>query len=236
MQETVNKLIALQKIDTRLLEIEQIKGDLPTIVEKTEKKVNDLKEEVIDNNQSIEEIEKTIRGLGSKVNDSNEKLAKYKDQLYLVTSNKEYDALMLEIDHIKEFLDGVETNILELEEKKSAFEEGNKSNELDIKSNQENLDESIVELKDAMLSTKSEEEELNVKRHSLVNKIEEKLVFSYEKLKRARDGKAMVSINRNACGNCFNQLPPQTVIEVKQNNSIMNCDSCGVFLYLDLEE
>ena len=236
MQETVNKLIALQRIDTRLLEIEQIKGDLPTIVEKTEKKVNDLKEEVIDNNQSIEEIEKTIRGLGSKVNDSNEKLAKYKDQLYLVTSNKEYDALMLEIDHIKEFLDGVETNILELEEKKTAFEEGNKSNELDIKSNQENLDESIVELKDAMLSTKSEEEELNVKRHSLVNKIEEKLVFSYEKLKRARDGKAMVSINRNACGNCFNQLPPQTVIEVKQNNSIMNCDSCGVFLYLDLEE
>ena len=236
MQETVNKLIALQRIDTRLLEIEQIKGDLPSIVEKTEKKVNDLKEEVIDNNQSIEEIEKTIRGLGSKVNDSNEKLAKYKDQLYLVTSNKEYDALMLEIDHIKEFLDGVETNILELEEKKTAFEEGNKSNELDIKSNQENLDESILELKDAMLSTKSEEEELNVKRHSLVNKIEEKLVFSYEKLKRARDGKAMVSINRNACGNCFNQLPPQTVIEVKQNNSIMNCDSCGVFLYLDLEE
>ena len=236
MQETVNKLIALQKIDTRLLEIEQIKGDLPTIVEKTEKKVNDLKEEVIDNNQSIEEIEKTIRGLGSKVNDSNEKLAKYKDQLYLVTSNKEYDALMLEIDHIKEFLDGVETNILELEEKKTAFEEGNKSNELDIKSNQENLDESILELKDAMLSTKSEEEELNFKRDSLVNKIEENLVLSYEKLKGARDGKAMVSINRKACGNCFNQLPPQTVIEVKQNNSIMNCDSCGVFLYLDLEE
>jgi len=236
MQETVSKLIALQKIDSRLLEIEQIKGDLPSIVEKTEKKVNDLKDEVVENKKNIEDIDKTIRGLDSKVNDSNEKLKKYKDQLYLVTSNKEYDALMLEIDHIKEFLDGVETNILELEEKKSVFEEKNKSNGLDIKTNQENLDESTLELKEAMLSTKSEEEKLNHKRHDLVKKIDTNYISSYEKLRGARSGNAMVSISRKACGNCFNQLPPQFVIGVKQNNSIKNCDSCGVFLYFDLEE
>ena len=236
MQETVSKLIELQKIDSRLLEIEEIKGDLPSIVEKTKKMVKDFKDEVNENIQSIKETDKNIRELGAKVNDSNEKLTKYKDQLYLVTSNKEYDALMLEIDHIKEFLDGVETNILELEEKKSAFKEKNKSNELDIKSNQEHLDESTLELKDTMLSTQSEEVELNHKRSNLIKKIDTNFISSYERLRGARRGNAMVSISRKACGNCYNQLPPQFVIEVKQNNSIKNCDSCGVFLYFDLEE
>tara|TARA_B100001741_G_C16487320_1_gene567920 strand:+ start:21 stop:731 length:711 start_codon:yes stop_codon:yes gene_type:complete len=236
MQETVTKLIALQKIDSRLLEIEEIKGDLPIIVEKTENLVNNLKDEVVNNLDAIKEIEKTIRELGFKVEDSNEKLKKYKDQLYLVKSNKEYDALMLEIDHIKEFLDGVETNILELEEKKSSFEEKNKSNEIDIESNQKRLDESTLELSNAMTSTKSEEDGLNNERDGLVKNIADNLISSYEQLRNARDGKAMVSINRGACGYCFNQLPPQFVIEVKQNNSIKNCDSCGVFLYYDLEE
>tara|TARA_B100000131_G_scaffold167077_1_gene161516 strand:+ start:564 stop:1274 length:711 start_codon:yes stop_codon:yes gene_type:complete len=236
MQETVTKLIALQKIDSRLLEIEEIKGDLPIIVEKTENLVNNLKDEVVNNLDAIKEIEKTIRELGFKVEDSNEKLKKYKDQLYLVKSNKEYDALMLEIDHIKEFLDGVETNILELEEKKSSFEEKNKSNEIDIESNQKRLDESTLELSNAMTSTKSEEDGLNNERDGLVKNIADNLISSYEQLRNARNGKAMVPINRGACGYCFNQLPPQFVIEVKQNNSIKNCDSCGVFLYYDLEE
>ncbi len=217
MQETVTKLIALQKIDSRLLEIEEIKGDLPIIVEKTENLVNNLKDEVVNNLDAIKEIEKTIRELGFKVEDSNEKLKKYKDQLYLVKSNKEYDALMLEIDHIKEFLDGVETNILELEEKKSSFEEKNKSNEIDIESNQKRLDESTLELSNAMTSTKSEEDGLNNERDGLVKNIADNLISSYEQLRNARDGKAMVSINRGACGYCFNQLPPQFVIEVKQN-------------------
>ena len=234
-KETVSKLIKLQKIDLRLLEIAEIKGDLPSIVENTEKKVNSLKDEVSENHHNIKNIEKEIRELGSRVEDSNEKLKKYKDQLYLVSSNKEYDALMLEIDHIKEFLDGVETNILELEEEKSSLEEKNKTNELDIKSNQDHLEESTLELKDAMSNTKNEEEALNIKRNNLVKKIDKIFISSYEKLRGARLGNAMVSINRRACGNCFNQLPPQFVVEVKQNNSIKNCDTCGVFLYYELE-
>ena len=236
MQETVNKLIELQKIDTRLLEIEEIKGDLPNIVKKTEQLVQNLKKSVDENKNFIAEIDKNVRELSAKINDSNEKLKKYKDQLYLVKSNKEYDALMLEIDHIKEFLDGVETNILDLEEKKSELEEKNKSNTLDIESNQEYLNESTLELKDAMSSTKNEEKDLNLQRHDLVKNIDNNFISSYERLRGARRGNAMVSLNRGACGNCFNQLPPQMVIEVKQNNSIKNCDSCGVFLYYELEE
>ena len=236
MQETVNKLIELQKIDSRLLEIEEIKGDLPRIVEKTKKLVVDLNVSVNENNDSITEIEKKIRDLSAKINDSNEKLKKYKDQLYLVKSNKEYDALMLEIDHIKEFLDGVETNILELEDQKTDLKEKNKSNELDIKSNEEYLNESTLELEDAMSSTKSEEEKLNLQRTDLVKNIDNNYISSYERLRGARQGNGMVALNRGACGNCFNQLPPQFIIEVKQNNSIKNCDSCGVFLYYELEE
>ena len=137
MQETVSKLIELQKIDSRLLEIEEIKGDLPSIVKKTEDKVNMLQSDVTNNIDEIKSIEKQIRELTAKIDDSDEKLKKYKDQLYLVSSNKEYDALMLEIDHIKTFLDGVENNILDLEEQKNTLEEKNKSNDLDIKTSQD---------------------------------------------------------------------------------------------------
>ena len=235
MQETVSKLIELQKIDSRLLEIEEIKGDLPSIVKKTEDKVNMLQSDVTNNIDEIKSIEKQIRELTAKIDDSDEKLKKYKDQLYLVSSNKEYDALMLEIDHIKTFLDGVENNILDLEEQKNTLEEKNKSNDLDIKTSQDLIKESTIELKDAMESTKNEENGLNNDRDILVKTIADNLVASYEKLRKARDGKAMVPINRNACGYCYNQLPPQFVVEVKQNNSIKNCDSCGVFLYYEAE-
>ena len=101
---------------------------------------------------------------------------------------------MLEIDHIKTFLDGVENNILDLEEQKNTLEEKNKSNDLDIKTSQDLIKESTIELKDAMESTKSEENGLNNDRDILVKTIADNLVASYEKLRKARDGKAMVPI------------------------------------------
>ena len=86
----------------------------------------------------------------AKIDDSDEKLKKYKDQLYLVSSNKEYDALMLEIDHIKTFLDGVENNILDLEEQKNTLEEKNKSELLSDTEALEILSKMIKQRKDSI--------------------------------------------------------------------------------------
>lgn len=236
MQATLNQLIKLQKIDSRLLEIEEIKGDLPEKVDQKKALVQQLTSEIVTSTERISEIEKEVRELTTRADDSESKLKKYKEQLYLVSSNKEYDALMSEIDQMKEFLNGVETQILELEEEKSQLEEKIKSDELNIVTSQEELEMNELELEDAMSNSKSEEEDLGSRRAGIVKQIEENYINNYEKLRTAREGIAVATISRNACGVCYNHLPPQLVIEVKQNDSLKLCPSCSVFLYWESEE
>ena len=157
MQATLNQLIKLQKIDSRLLEIEEIKGDLPEKVDQKKTLVQQLTSEIVTSTERISEIEKEVRELTTRADDSESKLKKYKEQLYLVSSNKEYDALMSEIDQMKEFLNGVETQILEIEEEKSQLEEKIKLDELNIITSQEELEMNELELEDAMSNSKSEE-------------------------------------------------------------------------------
>ena len=233
MQETVTKLIALQKIDSRLLEIEEIKGDLPIIVEKTENLVNNLKDEVVNNIDAIKEIEKTIRELGFKVEDSNEKLKKYKDQLYLVKSNKEYDAISLEIDHMKSTISNSEEVQLAFEEEKTQLEDSIELNIKKIADLEELLINNRSELDAAMAENINEQQQLESNKKILHQDIEVSYLNTYEQLRGSRSGIGLVSIIDAACGGCYSQLPPQTVIEIKENNKIISCPNCSVLLFWD---
>ena len=236
MQETLNQLIKLQKIDSRLLEIDEIKGDLPEKVVQKEALVEELSSGIKISFERISTIEKDIRELTTKADDSSNKLKKYKEQLYLVSSNKEYDALMSEIDQMKEFMNSFENQILDFEEEKIQLKEKIKLDELQINTNKEELELNQLELQEAMSHSKSEEEDLSVKRNGLINNIDESYFNNYEKLRNAREGLAVATISRDACGACFNHLPPQFIIEVKQNDSLKLCPSCSVFLYWEPEE
>ena len=102
MNQTLEQLIKLQEIDHRLLEIKEHMGDLPTTVESQELEIASLQSENEQKQERITEIEKNIRHHESEIEDFSTKMTKYKDQLYLVKSNKEYDALSQEIDHMKQ--------------------------------------------------------------------------------------------------------------------------------------
>ena len=118
MNETLNQLIELQEIDCRLYEINELKGDLPEKVLDQEKELDVYKSENDIKDARVQEIEHTSRKHNAEVEDFNVKLTKYKDQLYLVTSNKEYDALNSEIDNMKKAISESETIILSEEEEK----------------------------------------------------------------------------------------------------------------------
>ena len=236
MQDTLNQLIKLQKIDSRLLEIDEIKGDLPEKVVQKEALVEELSKGIKISSERISTIEKEIRELTTKADDSSNRLKKYKEQLYLVSSNKEYDALTSEIDQMKEFMNNFENEILDLEEEKIQLKEKIKLDELQINTNKEELELNQLELQEAMSHSKSEEEDLSVRRNGLINNMDESYFNNYEKLRNAREGLAVSTISRDACGACFNHLPPQLVIEVKQNDSLKLCPSCSVFLYWEPEE
>ncbi len=236
MKETLNQLIELQKIDSRLYEINGLKGDLPEKVIEQEEKLDNYKSENELKDARVQEIESEFRRRNAEVEDFNVKLKKYKDQLYLVKSNKEYDALNNEIDNMKKAISESETIILTEDEEKISLHEVIQSNANKIKEVSETLEMNKSELEMALSKTKTEEKKLLHSRDGLVKKIDNRYLNSYERISKSRNSVGMVSIVKSSCGSCYTKLPPQIVIEVKDNSKIISCPSCNIFLFWDGSE
>ena len=123
--------------------------------------------------------------------------------------------------------------LLTLEEEKLALEGGVESNSSKIESVTESLKINRSSLNEALAETTHEQEELESNRTVLFKEIEPGYTVTYERVRQARDGIGMSSIISRACGSCFSQLPPQTVIEIKSNDKILSCSNCGVYLFWD---
>ena len=233
MKQTLEQLIKLQEIDHRLLEIKEHMGDLPLTVKSQELGIAGFQTENEQKEARIIQIDKDIRHHMSEIEDFSIKLGKYKEQLFLVKSNKEYDAINHEIDHMKTTISESETIQLQFEEEKTELEEAIKLNSNKIDSTSKLLTNNRIELQSAMAETTHEQEELESNRDILYKDIEENYLTTYEKLRNVRDGVGMASIIGSACGGCFSQLPPQIVIEIKENKQIITCQSCGIFQFWD---
>ena len=233
MKETLNQLIELQAIDNRLFEINDLKGDLPEKVLEQEKELESYINENTTYDIRLNEINKDSRKHSADVDDFNIKLNKYKDQLYLVTSNKEYDALNSEIDNMKKSISDSELILLSENEEKVSLNESIKSNSNKIESISVLLEQNRTELEEALKNTQEEEKKLLKNRNDLVKKIDKRFLSTYERLMSVRDGAGMVSILKSSCGACYTKLPPQIVIEIKESIKIVSCPSCGMFLFWD---
>ena len=233
MIQTLEQLIVLQDIDHRLLEIKDVMGDLPLIVESQEKELKELESNNEEKQKRIIDIEKEIRHYERKIEGMNTQMVKYKDQLYLVKTNKEYDSLNHEIDHLKTNISEFETQVLNLIEEKEKLEDLGKINSSKIEAIIESLSSNKKKLKSAMDKTQNEQEELEKNRGNLLKDIEPIKLDAYERIRKSREGVGMVSISDGACGGCYSQLPPQTVIEIKQSIDIITCPSCSIMLFWD---
>tara|TARA_Y100000994_G_C15694071_1_gene442668 strand:- start:188 stop:901 length:714 start_codon:yes stop_codon:yes gene_type:complete len=235
MNNNLKHLIELQKIDSRLLDIADLRGDLPVKVEELTDQLAKAKEDFKDNEERINDITASIKKETNTIEDSTSKLEKLKDQLYLVKSNKEYDALNFEIDHLKESISESENVILDLEEEKENIDKKNESYKSDIDDATKDLGEKNTELELAMSKTQKEESDLNKNRIKIVDQIDNKFVSTYNRLRKTKDGLGIVNIMSNACGACYTQLPRQTVIEVKNSINIISCPNCSTYLFFDEE-
>jgi len=233
MNQTLEQLIKLQEIDQRLLEIKGYMGDLPSTVETQEKEVDTMESDNNGKHDRITEVKKAMRHYEREIEDMNTQMVKYKDQLYLVKSNKEYDSLNHEIDHMKTNISEAETQLLNLIEEKETLEEAVKLNLGKMESITKSLSLNMVELKSAMAETKNEQEELEKNRSNLYMNIEPIKLNAYERIRKGREGVGMVSIIEKACGGCYSQLPPQTVIEIKKSIDIIICPNCSIMLFWD---
>ena len=224
-------LIQIHETNERLAEIHDLKGDLPELLNEQENNFDQMNDEQKKHASKIEEVSKELNSCQNNLTDYNDKLEKYNAQLLKVTNNKEYDAVLLEIDHLK-------TQITDINEQISSFNHNMESLQLSIDSNStliEELSEKIKinreELNLTMADTDKEEQLLNVNKEKLIKKIADDLNFkAYSKLYE-KYGQGMAPVSRQSCSHCYTQLPPQLLVEIEYNKKVITCPSCSVFLY-----
>ena len=232
MDQELKKLILLQGVDNQIYDIESLAGDLPNRVEKKESSLSDVQSQLEIINEKLDQLEKENRKIAAQIEDSRTQLDKYKEQLFLVKTNKEYDALNHEIDHLKGIVSESEEKSLTTESEIEDQQESKKTNEAEIQELAASLKIDKKNLQGALEDSKGELEKLNESRKILANDVNKSFLSKYDQLKEKR-GSGVASLNENCCGSCFSTLPPQMVIEIKSNNMIHKCPSCSVFMYFE---
>jgi predicted nucleic acid-binding Zn-ribbon protein len=233
---SIQDLIELQKIDSQLAEIEELLGDLPTRVTDLKNKEDSLTSDFERGKARLKEIALEQHKTEMNLAEFKEKIDKLKDQLFLVTNNKQYDALMLEIDHLKEELDRSETTELEFLEEKDQLAEQVKSQEQSLESLSKDLSSKRVKLEQALAASSSEKKDLESRREETTKDLSASVLARYNRILSARNGLAVVSLEGKSCGGCGAALPPQLVAEVKTLVTIQNCSICTRFLFWEKPE
>ena len=233
--DSIHQIITLQHIDSQLKDIAELLGDLPKKVEELKDEESALIQSVEDGKIRLKELDLELNKSEGLMKDINVKIDKHKDQLFLVTSNKQYDALQLEIDHLKGELDEIETKTLENTDEKEQLEDRIQSEEenLDLLSN--NLVDRRTKLEVLMNESSEQKLKLESDRKNHIVSINKSTLSEYTRINNARGGLSVVSITGSACGGCGAFVPPQIVSEVRAAKNIHRCDSCSRFLYWDSE-
>ncbi|HPS62924.1 MAG TPA: C4-type zinc ribbon domain-containing protein [Bacteroidales bacterium] len=231
------KLIALynlQQVDSQIDKIRIIRGELPLEVQDLEDEIAGLETRIENYNQETEAMERSITEKKNAVKDALAMIKKYEEQQMNVRNNREYDSLTKEIEYQNLEIQLAEKRTREyqanLEMKKEEIEHyekqlNDRKNDLEIKRN---------ELDDIIAETEKEENELIKVSENNTQFIEERLLTAYSRIrKNARNGLAVVQIERDACGGCFNKIPPQHQLDIRMHKKIIVCEYCGRILVDD---
>ena len=228
------KLKTLYQLQTTLSAIDEkraLRGELPL-------EVQDLEDEIAGLNTRVEKIENEIAEFQSAMVQKRGEIAKaqssierYKAQLDEVKNNREYDTLTKEIEFQSLEVQLCEKKIKEAQEQVAQKQEDLEKNKAVIADRNEDLTHKRSELDEIMQETKEAEETLKAKAKELETKIEPRLLSSFKRIrKNARNGLGIVYVQRDACGGCFNKIPPQRQLDIKMHKKIIVCEYCGRIL------
>ena len=225
------KLKALYQLQTTLSSIDEkraIRGELPL-------EVDELEDEIIGLNTRVERIEAEIQEFQDAIAQRKQEIAvaeqsieRYKHQLDEVRNNREYDTLSKESEfqelEVQLCNKRIREAMVKIDEKKQDLE---KNKEI-IKDRNITLEEKKGELDEIIAETRTEEDRLKLKAKELEVKIEPRLLTSFKRIrKNARNGLGVVYVQRDACGGCFNKIPPQRQLDIKMHKKIIVCEYCG---------
>ena len=228
---SMENLIELQGIDTKLKDLNDLLGDLPSKVEGLNQQEESIKQSLQSNKNRLKELEVELHKKEVSISQLDGKVESLKDQLFLVTNNKQYDALMKEIDHLKDKKSTFESETIELLEEKEKLIQDVESMESDLTGLSDDLSKRRLKLETAISQSADEKSILEKEKQARIDKIDLNIMSVYDKVMDARGGLAVVPIVGSGCGGCGAHIPPQTLTEVRANTGIHRCDICGRFLY-----
>ena len=236
MQEKILALYELQKIDSKIDEINKVKGELPLEVQDLEDEMAGMTTRIEHVNAEIEELNSLIKQRKREVDQAKIMIGNYKEQQNNVRNNREFDAITKEIEYqeleielaekrLKEYAAGIKAKKLQLEEAENLSKE--RAADLAAKK---------AELESIEVETAPQVAEYEAQRERVLAKIDERLLAAYERIRRnVRNGLAVVTVKRDACGGCFNRIPPQRQVDIRQGKKIIVCEYCGRILVADPE-
>lgn len=230
LKKIVKQLIDLQEIDSRFDTLQLQKGDLPLMIDELETELEVKKTEMEELDKNIKKGEADRRMFQMEIEASNEKLKQYEEQLYKVQTNKEYDAISLEIDTKKMEIKELENKILQSLEEEEELRSNIANLDEELQKLDDQLNEYRRELDEIILQTKEEEARLQRGRKNILADIDKRYQWQYERIRQAKDGLAVVPIKKNSCGGCFSAVPAQKIVEIREMNRLYTCEYCGRIL------
>jgi Zn-ribbon protein, possibly nucleic acid-binding len=226
-----DKLKALYNLQVVVSEIDKIKtlrGELPLEVQDLEDEIAGLETRIENFRAEVKECDDIVAGRKQDIENSKALIIKYKEQQDNVRNNREFDFLSKELEFQGLEIEFAEKKIREAQlvgkaksEEMAAAEEHLSERRKDLELKQEELEEIISE-------TRSEEENLREKAKEIETQIEPRLLTAFKRIRKsARNGLSVVSVQRDACGGCFNKIPPQRQMDIRMGKKIIVCEYCG---------
>ena len=237
VEEKLKSLYQLQLIFSEIDRIKTLRGELPLEVQDLEDEVAGLRTRIGNISGSIEEIKLEENKRRAKIEEAKAMIAKYTEDQNNVRNNREYDAITKEIEYqeleielaekrLKEYAAGIKNKKVQLESAEAVVAD----RDMDLSAKKAELESIEAETADQVAA-------LQAKAEKAKGKIDERLLVAYNRIRRSvRNGLAVVSVKRDACGGCFNRIPPQRQVDVRQGKKLIVCEYCGRILVAGDEE
>ncbi|UCG26749.1 MAG: hypothetical protein JSV24_07140 [Bacteroidales bacterium] len=234
VEEKLKLLFELQTYDSEIDKIKTLRGELPLEVQDLEDEIAGLETRINNFAEEIKDLESSISNKKNEIKGAEGLIKKYEEQQMNVRNNREFDSLSKEIEFQTLEIELCEKRIREfttqMKEKNEIIEESN----TDLEERNGDLETKKSELDEIIADTQKEEEVLITNSKEIQDKIEPRLLTAYQRIRsNARNGLAVVTIERDACGGCFNKIPPQRQLDIKSRKKIIVCEYCGRILVDD---
>jgi predicted nucleic acid-binding Zn-ribbon protein len=231
VSEKLKHLYELQLIDSQIDEIKILKGELPIEVGDLEDEIVGLETRIRRLSEQVADLEGEISKHKANIKESEGLMARYQKQMDNVKNNREYDALSKELELQRLEIQLSEKKIREAQQNLENKQETLTTNQQRFDAKQKDLETKKVELSDIIEKTEKEENELIKQSDKAKEGLDERLIKAYLKIRENyRNGLAVVQVERDSCGGCYNKIPPQIQLEIAMRKKIVACEHCGRIL------